>query len=124
MDTEFQISLFLLRVFSFSLYIIIFMYSLGFAKIGSCLLPNMILLTSLDTRHYPVDAVLSRLSSEAIRPPRPPARHFSTIALELVKSTLTLRNSNRRSKLQHAQESQLTKPRGTNATQGGLGSSS
>ena len=34
MDTGFQISLFLLRVFSFSLYIIIFMYSLGFAKIG------------------------------------------------------------------------------------------
>jgi len=38
MDTGFQISLFLLRVFSFSLYIIIFMYSLGFAKIGySCI---------------------------------------------------------------------------------------
>jgi len=34
MDTGFQISLFLPRVFSFSLYIIIFMYSLGFAKIG------------------------------------------------------------------------------------------
>ena len=37
MDTGFQISLFLLRVFSFSLYIIIFMYSLGFAKIGGSL---------------------------------------------------------------------------------------
>jgi len=35
MDTGFQISLFLLRGFSFSLYIIIFMYSLGFAKIGA-----------------------------------------------------------------------------------------
>ena len=33
MDTGFHISLFLLRVFSLSLYIIIFMYSLGFAKI-------------------------------------------------------------------------------------------
>ena len=34
MDTVFQISLFPLRVFSFSLYIIIFIYSLGFVKIG------------------------------------------------------------------------------------------
>jgi len=36
MSTGFQISLFLLKVFSLSLYTIIFMYSLGFAKIGVC----------------------------------------------------------------------------------------
>ena len=45
MDTGFQISLFLLRVFSFSLYIIIFMYSLGFAKIGWCLIVYTFVLT-------------------------------------------------------------------------------
>jgi len=37
MGSGFQISLFLLWVFSLSLYIIIFMYSLGFAKIGDTL---------------------------------------------------------------------------------------
>jgi len=42
MDTGFLISLFLLRVFSFSLYIIIFMYSLGFAKIGGMFKPDFL----------------------------------------------------------------------------------
>jgi len=50
MHTGFQISLFLLRVFSFSLYII-FMYSLGFAKIGwmysGTVLLKMVLLATL-----------------------------------------------------------------------------